>query len=91
MSAKVAFLERPVGPGEGKPRIALPPAAIVKRDGKSFVFLVQGDRALLKSVTLGARIGDQMEVVSGVKAGERVAIKPLDKLHDNSRVKTAEK
>jgi HlyD family secretion protein len=91
MSAKVAFLERPVGPGETKPRIALPPSAIVQRDGKSVVFVVQGDKAVQTTVTLGARVGDLVEVVSGVKAGERIATKPLEKLHDQSRVKTAEK
>ena len=91
MSAKVAFLERPVGPGETKPRIALPPSAIVQRDGKSVVFVVQGDRAVQTEVALGVRVGDLVEVVSGVKAGERIATKPLEKLHDQSRVKTAEK
>jgi HlyD family secretion protein len=91
MSAKVAFLERPVGPGEGKPRVALPPAAVVKRDGKSVVFLLRGDKVIETALTLGAKVGDLVEVLSGVKAGERVAIKPLEKLHDQSRVKTAEK
>ena len=91
MSAKVAFLERPVGPGEGKPRIALPPAAVVRRDGKSMVFVVRGTRVALASVTLGAREGDLVEVVSGVKPGERVATRPLEKLHDHALVKTAEK
>jgi HlyD family secretion protein len=91
MSAKVAFLERPVQPGEGKPRIALPPASIVTRDGKSVVFVVRGGKAVQTPVVLGPRIGDLVEVVSGVKAGERIATKPLEKLHDQSRVKTAEK
>jgi HlyD family secretion protein len=91
MSAKVAFLERPVGPGEAKPRIALPPSAIIRRDGKSVVFVVQGDRAVQTEVALGVRVGDLVEVVSGVKAGERIATRPLEKLRDQSRVKTAEK
>jgi HlyD family secretion protein len=91
MSAKVAFLERPVQPGEGKPRVALPPASVVTRDGKSVIFVVRGDKAVQTPVTLGPRIGDLVEVASGVKAGERIAIKPLEKLHDQSRVKTAEK
>jgi RND family efflux transporter MFP subunit len=91
MSAKVAFLERPVQPGEAKPRIALSPATIAKRDGKSVVFVVTGDHVVQTPVTLGPKIGDMVEVVSGVKAGERIATKPLDKLHDKSRIKTAEK
>jgi RND family efflux transporter MFP subunit len=91
MSAKVAFLERELKPGEGRPRIAIPPAAVVKRDGKEFVFVVSGDRARQTPVTLGGKLGDMVEVVSGIKAGDRIATKPLDRLKDNSRVKTAEK
>ncbi|ACH40262.1 efflux pump, RND family, membrane fusion protein [Citrifermentans bemidjiense Bem] len=91
MSAKVAFLERELKPGEGRPRIAIPPAAVVKRDGKEFVFVVAGDRARQTPVTLGGKLGDMVEVVSGIKAGDRIATKPLDKLKDQSRVKAAEK
>jgi len=91
MSAKVAFLEREVQPGEGKPRVALPPAAVVQRDGKSVVYVVTGDHVVQTPVTLGPKLGDMVEVVSGVKAGDRIATKPLDKLRDKSRVKMAEK
>jgi HlyD family secretion protein len=91
MSAKVAFLERPVQPGGGKPQVALPPASIAKRHGKDVVYVVSGDRVIERPVTLGAKLGDMVEVVSGVKAGERIAVKPLDKLRDQSRIATAEK
>ena len=91
MSAKVAFLEREVQPGEGKPRVALPPGAVVQRDGKSVVYVVTGDHVVQTPVTLGPKLGDMVEVVSGVKAGDRIATKPLDKLRDKSRVKMAEK
>ena len=91
MSAKVAFLEREVQPGEGKPRVALPPASVVQRDGKSVVYVVTGDHVVQTPVTLGPKLGDMVEVVSGVKAGDRIATKPLDKLRDKSRVKMAEK
>jgi HlyD family secretion protein len=91
MSAKVAFLERAVQPGEGKPRVAILPSSIATRDGKSFVFVITGDKVVQTPITLGPKIGDLVEVVSGVKAGERIAVKPLDKLHDQSRIKTAEK
>lgn len=91
MSAKVAFLERPVQQGGGKPHVALPPAAVATRDDKSVVFVVAGDKVVQRPVTLGPRVGDMVEVVSGVKAGERIAVKPLDKLRDGSRITTPEK
>ena len=91
MSAKVAFLERPVRSGEARPRIALPPASVATRDGKSYLFVIDGDHVVETKVTLGERLGDLVEVVSGVKAGSRIAVKPLERLHDRTRVKTAEK
>ncbi|MBJ6726878.1 efflux RND transporter periplasmic adaptor subunit [Geomesophilobacter sediminis] len=91
MSAKVAFLEHPLQPGEQKPKTALPPTSIAKKGDRSVVYVVRGDRVVETPVTLGGKIGDLVEVVSGVKPGERIAIKPLDKLHDGGRIKTAEK
>ncbi|MBI1920867.1 MAG: efflux RND transporter periplasmic adaptor subunit [Geobacter sp.] len=91
MSAKVAFLERPVAPAERKPRTAVNPVAVAKRDGKDIVFVVRGDRVAAVPVTLGPRIGESVEVTSGVKAGERIVLRPLDKLKDGRKIKTAEK
>jgi len=91
MSAKVAFLEREVQPGEGKPRVAIPPNSVATRNGKSYVFVVEGDHVVQTPVTLGPKLGDMVEVLSGVEAGERIATRPLDKLRDEGRVKTAEK
>ncbi|QWV98391.1 efflux RND transporter periplasmic adaptor subunit [Geomonas nitrogeniifigens] len=91
MSAKVAFLEREMKQGEGTPRVAVSPTAVVRRDGRDYVFKVVQGRVQLTPVVLGGKMGDLVQVASGVKAGERIATKPLDKLRDGSRVKTAEK
>jgi len=91
MSAKVAFLERPVQPAEEKPRVAVLPSAVAQRDGRSVVFVVRGERVAETPVTLGARMGEWVEVVSGVKAGDKIVIKPLDKLHDGTKIKVPEK
>jgi RND family efflux transporter MFP subunit len=91
MSAKVAFLERPVKQDEREPRTAVNPAAIVTRDGRKTVFLVKGTRVAATEIRTGARIGEMVEVLAGVKAGDKVAVKPLDKLKDGSKIKTAEK
>jgi RND family efflux transporter MFP subunit len=90
MSAKVAFLERPVKPDEQKPRTALNPASVVARNGSSAVFLIRGDRVVETPVTLGARMGDVIEVLNGVKAGDRVVLKPLERMKDGKKVKVAE-
>jgi len=91
MSAKVAFLKRPVAADEQKPRTALNPAAVLTRNGKKAVFLIKDGRAVETPVTLGPQIGDMVEVLGGVKAGEKVVLKPLNKVKGGDKVKVAEK
>jgi len=91
MSAKVAFLQREVRSDEQKPLTAVNPQAVVTRGGRKVVFLIKGERVAETPVTLGKGVGDLVEVSSGVKAGDKLALKPLEKLRDGTRIKTAEK
>jgi HlyD family secretion protein len=90
MSAKVAFLEREVRAEEKKPVTAVLPAAVVTRDGTSYLYVMRGDSVTLTKVETGARLADLVEV-RGVKPGERVVLKPLEKLSDGARVKQVQK
>jgi RND family efflux transporter MFP subunit len=91
MSAKVAFLSREVREDEKKPRTALNPAAIMERNGNKSAYLIKENRVVETVVTLGEKLGDTVEVLSGVKAGDRVVLKPLEKMRNGSRIKIAEK
>ena len=90
MSAKVAFLSRPVKPEEMKPRTALDRSAVIDRSDKKVAFLVKGDEVLETTVSIGEQFGDMIEVLSGLKSGDRVVLKPLDKLKNGSKIKVAE-
>lgn len=91
MSAKVAFLSREVREDEQKARTAVPAHAVVTWKGKQAVFLLKGDRVKETPITTGETFGDMIEVLGGVKTGDRIAVSPLDKLRDGSRVKIIEK
>lgn len=91
MSAKVAFLDHPVSSEEQKPRTSLNPDAVLKRNGNQVVFLVRGERVQETAVNTGEKIGEVLEVLSGVKAGDRVVIKPPKKLRDGSKITVKEK
>ncbi|MEW6118161.1 MAG: efflux RND transporter periplasmic adaptor subunit [Nitrospirota bacterium] len=91
MSAKVAFLSRPVAPEEERPRTTVNPAAVVSRNGKKAVFVVKDDRVILTTITTGAQLGDVVEVQSGVKAGDRVVLNPPERLKSGAKIKVAEK
>lgn len=90
MSAKVAFLSKPVSPEERVSVTAVQPAAVVERDGGKVVFQVKDDKARQVNVQTGRRIGDLVEV-SGIAAGEKVVLGPSDKIKDGVSVSLSKK
>lgn len=91
MSAKVAFLQRNVTEGELIPRTAISPEALIRRDGKTVAFVIRDGIAVETQVTTGERIGDMIEILSGVKAGEKIVRRPADALRNGSKIKVADK
>ena len=85
MSAKVSFLSRELKADERKPVIAVQPAALVKRDDKDVLFLIDNNAAKLVAVTVGNKIGDLVQV-SGVKPGDKVVLAPSEKVKDGTAV-----
>jgi RND family efflux transporter MFP subunit len=82
MSARVAFLDRPVSPAEENPRTGVNPGALVTRKGKQLVFLVKGSTVQEVAVRTGEKRGDMVEILEGIQAGDRVVVNPPQKLRD---------
>jgi HlyD family secretion protein len=65
----------------------LVPLGALFRDGERWaVYVVDGGRAKLRHVELGARGGNDAEVVSGLAAGDRVIYHPSERITDGARV-----
>ncbi|HEX9884345.1 MAG TPA: efflux RND transporter periplasmic adaptor subunit, partial [Desulfobaccales bacterium] len=90
MSAKAAFLSRPLSPAERSPRLMVPKAALVTINGRTFAFVLAGPRVKMVQVQPGPAMGDLVEVASGLKEGDRVVLQPPGSLQDGSRVKVKE-
>ena len=90
MSAKVSFLSQEVPKDAGAPRVAVPASAIVERDGRKVVFAVRERRAVELPVQTGASVGDLIQV-DGVKAGEKVVLKPSERVRGGAELATAAK
>lgn len=86
MAAKVAFLTQEMPPGERAPRTVVQPVAIVSRNGRQVVYAVRDNKAVEVTIETGGKLGDMVEVVKGIQVGEKVVVKPLDKLRDGARV-----
>jgi multidrug efflux pump subunit AcrA (membrane-fusion protein) len=66
--------------------LTLPYSALQYRYGVNRVFVVNGDRLVAKELRVGERLGERIEIVSGVAAGETVAMTDVDKLADGLKV-----
>ena len=94
MGVRVAFLnpQVPAQAGAEPPRAGvLVPAAAVRPDGaQALVFVYSEGKVERRRVTLGQSLGDERQVLSGLRAGERVVLSPPDALRDGASVKLAE-
>lgn len=88
MNARVNFLaESRSAEVKSSPRVLVPKAAVVRRDGNAFVFVVKGNKVELRSVRLGDEAGDFYYVLEGLSGGESTATTGADKLRDGDRIK----
>ena len=90
MSAKVAFLSKPVAEGENRPRLAVSKKALVTRQGQTVAFVVKDNQAKRVEVTTGPAMGDLVEIEAGLKEGDRVVLDPPPSLEDGDRVTVKE-
>jgi len=91
MSAKAAFLTKEVGDAERTARPAVNPAAVTNRGGRDVVFVVKEGKLAEVPIETGAKIGDLVEIKRGPQPGDKVVLRPSEKLHDGAAVKSAAK
>lgn len=75
---------------ERAPSPLVPRGALIRRDGRMAVFLVEAngaaDRARVRAVRIGRSEGDRVEVLEGLTGGERVVVEGHFALADGARV-----
>lgn len=89
MGVRVSFLEDAQDqPTQAKAPtgVLVPAGALLQRDGKDMLFVIEGDRARLRKVTPGQSMGD-LRLVDGVAAGTRIVRAPPAGLVDGARVR----
>jgi RND family efflux transporter MFP subunit len=89
MGVKVAFLRDAPAAGQAPPApgVLVPKVAVRSIDGHQVVFVLNEDRVERRAVRVGLENGDQVELASGVRAGERVVIDGPATLKDGDKVK----
>lgn len=66
--------------------VRVPARALVVRGQMEIVFVVEQQKAQLRLVKTGKRLGDEWEVVSGLNAGESIVVEGAASLSDGQPV-----
>lgn len=72
--------------GRGLP---IPKEAVISKDGKDAVFVLEASKARIRWLTLGSVGEAQVEVLTGLTHGERVIVAPPPELEDGDAVRVS--
>ncbi|WP_428309919.1 efflux RND transporter periplasmic adaptor subunit [Hydrocarboniphaga sp.] len=90
MGVRVSFLSAAPSPGsdsKAKPGVLVPGEAVQATGDTGVAWVIRDDKLERRAVRLGARSGDNINVLAGLTAGERVAIGDAAKFEDGALVK----
>ena len=89
MGVRVSFLDNPAQEPGSKiaAGVTLPVNAVQGSGSTGTVFVAHGDTVEQRAVRLGAGSGDNITVLSGLAAGERVAVGDFAQLKDGAKIR----
>jgi RND family efflux transporter MFP subunit len=89
MGVRVSFLADPTQEPGSKPAggVNLPSNAVQGSGATGAVFVVHGDTVERRAVRLGAGSSDSITILSGLTAGERVAVGDFTQLKDGAKIR----
>ena len=88
MGVKVGFQAEASGQAVARPGLRVPERAVRREKDGGIVFVVRdGDRVERRAVSVGGSAGSDLEIRSGLRAGDRVVLDPPADLADGSRVR----
>ncbi|MDR2214681.1 MAG: efflux RND transporter periplasmic adaptor subunit [Nevskiaceae bacterium] len=71
---------------ESREALVVPEEALVPEQARQFVYLIEGEAVTKREVRLGRREPGLVEIVEGLRAGDRVVIEGTLKLRDGAKI-----
>lgn len=81
------FVNTVLAVGAIKDAVTIPADAVQHGSRGTFVYTVEGGKALLRDVRLGATVDGRSAVLEGIAAGEPVVLEGIDRLREGSEVR----
>jgi HlyD family secretion protein len=70
--------------------IKVPAIAIIEKDGKKFVYVIEGNKAKVSEIRTGLESDEESEITDGLREGEQIIITNFDKLSNGKQVKVTQ-
>lgn len=70
-----------------RPVLTVSKDAVIRRANGNVVYVVNGTTASMRSVRVGRVIGDHFQILSGLKAGEKVVVRGNERLGGGGKVR----
>jgi RND family efflux transporter MFP subunit len=88
MGVKVTFLREPdaAAPAAAQAVTLVPKSAIREENGNRYAFLVRDNTVERRAVRTGGADGDRVEVIAGLKSGDRVVVSPPPELAEGALI-----
>jgi multidrug efflux pump subunit AcrA (membrane-fusion protein) len=64
--------------------------ALIRRPAGTVVYVITGDHAIERPVTVGVRSADFVEILDGLKGGETIAVEGASYLNEGAKVRQAQ-
>ena len=80
-----ATVQMPIG--VGRQVVSVHKDAVLNRQGKQMVFVVEDEAAQLRPLRLGEPVGSRFEVLDGVKPGDLVVVRGNERLRPGQKVR----
>lgn len=91
MGVKVSFRADDEAAAAAKPVLVVPEGALKSEGDRSYLFVVNGESAERRAVSVGGTAAGGRAIASGVRAGDRVVLDPPPELRDGARIEILEK
>ncbi len=70
--------------------VIMPTAGVQRGADGTFVYVIEGDTAKMRTVKLGPALEGRIAVLQGLDGGEQIAVEGTDRLRDGAKVMTAD-
>lgn len=85
------FAEIKIGVDKAENVLSVPLSAVIDDNGRKVVYVVKGDKAEKREISIGFSNNELVQVLSGVSEGEEVVVKGQNLLSDGSKVTVVER